>query len=486
MPFPRVRIEHRPKAIHTALSAATAESRHHEAPRPALRGILKRARQDDLSEDHYAPSAQPEAPVRKRARREDIPRWLTSHPPSKFATHLESYQDTQKNIVLQDNTTNTPDRGSATQSASVRTPDTRDTEILRTPVKASVASRAPPVPRKPSTVRPNATGLSTLRRPLESSPGGTLSSRFLSAIEALNSANVAATSEPRLRQSVSSKSPSRASVKPETPHRKISSLSASAILSDVPARPNKPHTVGPTGHSAGYNIGSVRVKLMIASKSAQATRLSFIAPMWTGPPRRRAFMEAVVTPEVKASASATGKQEKRTMFVDAIVVPKGQENISEALKNAKRASRIPVPIGKGPEYKALQNVARKTSPVSAPHLRRWMGVAVIPRYLKRREQSSKSSVGDLPRSRIPVPIGKTKQFALLSGGGGSFVAKQNSTDPSKGFLKVPVSNTSPADVSSMFNPRKRRATVKWVPPQDKRVKFTTGKPILTESALPNN
>jgi hypothetical protein len=152
---------------------------------------------------------------------------------------------------------------------------------------------------------------------------------------------------------------------------------------------------------------------------------------------------------------------------------------SPLLSREKPRSRIPVPVGKEEQFEVLQEAGRRTSALTAAHVRRWLRVAIIPRYFRLMQQTEGTIASAVTRSSIPIPIGKEQEFLALS----TAVHRLSNKLANDTGMQVPhapklVASIATPELEAPDSPivtkRKSNPLHKWAPPIDKRVIFIPG------------
>jgi hypothetical protein len=191
-------------------------------------------------------------------------------------------------------------------------------------------------------------------------------------------------------------------------------------------------------------------------------------------------LSAAVHRMSKNQGSDTGMEVAHAPKLVASVATGGLEATeSPLLSREKPRSRIPVPMGKEEQFEVLQEAGRRTSSLTAAHVRRWLRVAIIPRYFRLMQQTEGTIASAVTRSSIPIPIGKEQEFLALS----TAVHRLSNKLANDTGMQVPhapklVASVATPELEAPDSPivakRKTNPLHKWAPPIDKRVIFIPG------------
>jgi hypothetical protein len=208
-------------------------------------------------------------------------------------------------------------------------------------------------------------------------------------------------------------------------------------------------------------------------------------------PHHGLFMQGVVIPtRPRQSTTITSRETPgkiitiadpppRRSVLDAVVTHKSRAQSSLAMRREKNRSKIPVPVGKEEQFEVLQEARRRTSFLTAAHIRRWLRAAIIRRYRRLMQRTEGSIASPVTRSRIPIPIGKEQEFLALSAAGHRMSNRlANDTGMQVPHAPKLVASVATPELEATDSPivtkPKSRPLHKWAPPIDKRVIFIPG------------
>jgi hypothetical protein len=222
----------------------------------------------------------------------------------------------------------------------------------------------------------------------------------------------------------------------------------------------------------------VRLMQQTAGTIASAVTRSSI-PIPIGKEQEFLALSAAVHRMSKNQGSDTGMEVTHAPKLVASVATGALEATESPLSREKPRSRIPVPMGKEEQFEVLQEADRRTSALTAAHVRRWLRVAIIPRYFRLMQQTEGTIASAVTRSSIPIPIGKEQEFLALS----AAVHRMSNKLANDTGMQVPhapklFGSVATPELEAPDSPivakRKSSPLHKWAPPIDKRVIFIPG------------